>query len=371
MPERVIVGPANARQEPVTGGSAVTVSAAVPLFPSLVAVIVAAPTATPVTRPLPFTLAIPPLLDAHVTARPVRTVPALSLVTALSWTAWPAGTLAEAGLTVTDATGAGAGGAVTVIAAVPLLPSLVAVIVAAPALTPVTRPLADTVATAVLPLDQLTVRPVSGLPFASFGVAESCCVCPTNRLADVGLTATDATGTLDTVTAAVPLLPLHQLTVRPFSRLPLASFGSAASCTVCPTDTLADAGLMLTDATGAGGAAATVTAALPLFPSLVAVIVAEPAATPVTRPLPSTVATPGAPLVHVTVRPPSAVPAESTGIATSCTVLSTVTVAVAGATTTAATGTTTGLTTAVAVSDLPLAKCLPTTLKVPASAPAL
>jgi len=142
--------------------------------------------------------------------------------------------------------------------------------VAAPAPTPVTRPLADTVATAVLPLDQLTVRPVNGLPLASFGVADSCCVCPTATLADVGLTATDATGTLDTVIAAVPLfpslaavivaapvltpvtrpladtvatpgLPLNQLTVRPLSRLPFASFGIAASCTVCPTDTLADA----------------------------------------------------------------------------------------------------------------------------------
>src|SRR5947208_12553430 len=79
--------PGNARQEPVTGGGAVTVIAAVPLFPSLVAVIVAAPTVTPVTNPLPLTLAIPLLLDAHVTVRPVRTVPALSLVTALSWTA--------------------------------------------------------------------------------------------------------------------------------------------------------------------------------------------------------------------------------------------------------------------------------------------
>jgi len=205
MPERVIVGPANARQEPVTGGSAVTVIAAVPLFPSLVAVIVAAPTATPVTSPLPFTLAIPPLLDAHVTARPVRTVPALSLVTALSWTAWPAGTLAEAGLTATDATGAGAGGAVTVIAAVPLLPSLVAVIVAVPAATPVTRPLVLTVATAVLLLAQVIVRPDRELPFASFGVAVSCTVWPTGTLAVVGLTATEATGTLVTVIAAVPL----------------------------------------------------------------------------------------------------------------------------------------------------------------------
>src|SRR5207247_9023966 len=392
MPERVIVGPANARQEPVTGGSAVTVIAAVPLFPSLVAVIVAAPTATPVTSPLPFTLAIPPLLDAHVSARPVRTVPALSLVTALSWTAWPAGTLAVAGLTATDATGAGAGGAVTVIAAVPLLPSLVAVIVAVPAATPVTRPLVFTVAAAGLLLAHAIVRPDNVLPFASFGVAVSCTVWPTATLAAAGLTATEATGTLDTVIAAVPLfpslaavivaapvltpvtrpladtvatpgLPLNQLTVRPLSRLPFASFGIAASCTVCPTDTLADAGLMLTDATGAGGGAAPVTAALPLFPSHVPVIVAEPEATPLTRPLPSTVATLAAPLVHVTARPPSAVPAESTGIATSSIVLSTITFAVPGATTTAPTGTTTGLTPAVALSDLPLARGLPPTLK--------
>src|SRR3989449_3632690 len=111
--------------------------------------------------------------------------------------------LAVVGLTATEATGT----LVTVIAAVPLWPSLAAVIVAAPALTPVTRPLADTVATAVLPLDQLTVRPVSGLPFASFGVAASCTVCPTNTLAVVGLTATEATGTLVTVIAAVPLWP--------------------------------------------------------------------------------------------------------------------------------------------------------------------
>src|SRR6266487_5381529 len=355
---------------------------------------VAAPAPTPVTRPLADTVATAVLPLDQLTVRPVSGLPFASFGVAESCCVCPTNRLADVGLTATDATGT----LDTVTAAVPVCPSLAAVIVAAPALTPVTRPLAATVATAVLPLDQLTVRPVNGLPFASFGVAASCTVCPTDTPADVGLTTTDATGTLDPAIAAVPVcpslaavivaapaltpvtrplaatvatavLPLDQLTVRPVSRLPFASFGIAASCTVCPTDTLADAGLMLTDATGAGGAAATVTAALPLFPSLVAVIVAEPAATPVTRPLPSTVATPGAPLVHVTVRPPSAVPAESTGIATSCTVLSTVTVAVAGATTTAATGTTTGLTTAVAVSDLPLAKCLPTTLKVPESVP--
>src|SRR5439155_13297291 len=291
-------------------GGAVTVIAAVPLLPSLVAVIVAEPAATPVTRPLVVTLAAAVLLLVHTIVRPESGLPFASFGVAVSCTAWPVCMLAVAGLTATEATGT----LVPVIAAEPLFPSLAAVIVAAPALTPVTRPLADTVATAVLPLDQVTVRPVSGLPFASFGVAASCTVCPTDTLADVGLTATDATGTLDTVTAAVPLfpslaavivaapaltpvtipladtvatplLPLDQVTVRPVSGLPLASFGVAASCTACPTDTLADAGLTLTDATGAAGAAATVTAALPLLPSRVAVIAATPAARPVTRPL--------------------------------------------------------------------------------------
>src|SRR5437773_2120380 len=118
MPERVIVGPANARQEPVTGGSAVTVIAAVPLCPSLVAVIVAAPAATPVTSPLPSTFA-----------------------------------------------------------------------------------------TAGSPLDQVMLRPDSGLPPASFGVAASCNVCPTATLPDGGLTVTDATGLLVTVTLPAPLSP--------------------------------------------------------------------------------------------------------------------------------------------------------------------
>src|SRR6266702_5539252 len=67
-------------------------------------------------------------------------------------------------------------GGVTVIAAVPLWLSLVAVMVAEPATTPLTSPLELTVATEVLPLDQLIVRPVSGLPLTSLGVAVSCTV---------------------------------------------------------------------------------------------------------------------------------------------------------------------------------------------------
>src|SRR5437764_15061488 len=98
---------------------------------------------------------------------------------------------------------------------------------------------------------------------------------------------------------------------------------------------VAVAGVTATEATGT---AATVTVALPAFPSLVAVIVADPAALLVTRPLGPTVAAAVLLLPHVTVRPVSALPAESFGVAASCTVCPTVTFAVAGATATAAPG---------------------------------
>ena len=83
---------------------------------------------------------------------------------------------------------------VTVTLAVPLCPSLVAVIVGDPAATPVTSPLALTVAAAVLPLVQVTARPVSTLPAASFVVAVSCTVPPGPIVAVVGVTITEATG---------------------------------------------------------------------------------------------------------------------------------------------------------------------------------
>src|SRR5207244_13144809 len=103
----------------------------------------------------------------------------------------------------TDPTGT----VVTVTAALLLLPSLVAVIVADPAATPATRPLPLTVATLGLPLVHVTIRPVSVPPAESFGVAVSCTVCPTVRLVVAGEIATEATGTVVTVSAAVLLLP--------------------------------------------------------------------------------------------------------------------------------------------------------------------
>ena len=85
---------------------------------------------------------------------------------------------------------------------VPLFASLVAVIVAEPTATPVTRPLLLTVATDVVELVHVTVRPVRMLPFASFSVAVSCSVAFVEMVAGVGVTVTEATGTFWAALAA-------------------------------------------------------------------------------------------------------------------------------------------------------------------------
>jgi len=244
------------------------------------AVMVAEPAATPVTTPtvtwpLAVTVAIAALLVDHVTTRPLNGLPLASRGVAVSCTACPTAALSVVGLRLTDATGTG----FTVIAALPVLPSLVAVIVTAPAAAPVTRPVEETVAVA---------------------------------------------GALDV-----------QVIARPESMVPAASFGLAASCTLAPTSTSAVAGLIPTEATGTF---ATVTAADAFFPSLVAVIVAVPAATPVARPVDDTVATDGFELDHVIARPASTVPAESCAVPVNCAVLPTSMFAALGATRTEATG---------------------------------
>ena len=93
----------------------------------------------------------------------------------------------------------------TVMAAVPLTPSLVALTSADPAPTPVTSPFTLTVAAAGLLLFQVIVRPSMTLPCASRSVAESCTVPCTTRDAADGVTTTEATGRFGvTVMDAVP-----------------------------------------------------------------------------------------------------------------------------------------------------------------------
>src|SRR3989442_9641882 len=84
--------------------------------------------------------------------------------------------------------GGGGGGAATIIVAVPLCPSLAAVMVAVPAPTPLTSPLPLTVATDALLVAHVTTRPSSGVPLASFGVAVSCAVPPAGPPAGARLT---------------------------------------------------------------------------------------------------------------------------------------------------------------------------------------
>src|SRR5437899_286724 len=150
----------------------VTVMNDVPLFPSLVAVIVAEPCVTPETSPELLTVATDVLLLDQETVRPESAAPFASCGVAASWTVSPVWTVAVAGVTPTEATGM----FVTVMDDVPLIPSLVAVIVAEPGVTAEARPALLTVATDGLLLAHVTVRPESGSPLTSFGVALSCTV---------------------------------------------------------------------------------------------------------------------------------------------------------------------------------------------------
>jgi hypothetical protein len=120
-------------------------------------------------------------------------------------------------VTDTDATGAG-GGAATATAADAVIPSTTADMVALPAVTAVTRPVAPTVAVAGVELNHVTARSVRTAPDASRTVAETRAVSPAVSVRLAGETVTDAAGTDVTATGAEAANP------------------SADACTdVCPT----------------------------------------------------------------------------------------------------------------------------------------
>jgi hypothetical protein len=184
-------------------GTAVTVTLAVPDCPSLVAVIVTDPGATPVTNPALDTVATPTSELAQVTVRPASAAPPASRGVTDSCVVPPTVTEAVSGVTATLATGT----AVTVTLAVPNCPSLVAVTVADPGATPVTSPALDTVATPVSELLHVTTRPVRVAPLADRGAAVNCVLEPTTTELVAGVTWTEATGAAVTVMGAVAVLP--------------------------------------------------------------------------------------------------------------------------------------------------------------------
>jgi hypothetical protein len=106
-------------------------------------------------------------------------------------------------------------------------------------------------------------------------------------------------------TVATAVLSELQVMMRPVSTFPPASRAVAVACVVCASVIVDEASVTLTDATGTGE---TVTAEMPLWPSLVAVIVAEPGETAVTIPFCATVATAVLLDAHVIVRPVSRLP---------------------------------------------------------------
>src|SRR5205807_1063801 len=337
----------------------------VALLPSIVAVMVAEPAATPVTTPtvtcpLAFTVATAALLVAHVAIRPLNGLPLASRGVAVSCTACPTAALTVAGLIVTNATGTG----FTVTAALPVLPSLVAVIVTAPAAVPVTSPVEEMVAVAGALDAHVIVRPESTVPAASFGVAASWTLAPTSTSAVAGLITTEATGMFPTVTAADAFFPslvavsvavpaatpvaralddtvatdgfeLDHVIARPASTVPAASCAVAVSCTVSPTRMFAALGATTTEATGTLD---TVTVVVPVWPSLVAVMVAVPRAMPVISPVLSTGATAPLLVVHATARPERGLPFASLTVAPSRTLAPRYTLAGLGLTMTEATG---------------------------------
>ena len=83
----------------------------------------------------------------------------------------------------------------------------------------------------------------------------------------------------------------------------------------CPTVIEVDAAESVTVATGRGAGAPMTSVAEPVWPSLVATIVADPAPIVVTSPDDDTVASSGAALDHATLRPDSTLPAASRSVA--------------------------------------------------------
>jgi len=327
----------------VPTGIGTMLTEAVPDFPSLVAVIVAVPKATPVTTPPLVTVATAVLLDVHVTTRPVSTVPLASFSVAASAPVCPMTIELVAGATVTVATGAG----VTVTVEVPDFPSLVAVIVAVPGAMPVTTP-PDTVATAVLLEVQVTILSVTTTPFASFTVGVSVVVLAAAIVTVLGVTTTLPTGVV-TVTVALPLLsplvavtvawpaatpvtvPLEEtvatavllddhVTTRSVTVTPFASFTVTDIATVAFGESVIVVGRTVTLPTAV---AVTVIAAVALWPAAVAVIVAVPTPIAVTVPSVPTVATPVLELDQTIGVPVTTAPVASRVVAASCVVCAT------------------------------------------------
>jgi hypothetical protein len=360
------------------GGGALTVTPTVPVTPPADAVMVAVPCFTRPTMPDDDTVAVAELDEDQVTVTPLIGLPEASWTTAVSCLLVPGIPVTVVGDRTTEATGGG-GGALTVTPTVPVTPPADAVMVAVPCFTRPTMPDDDTVAVAELDEDQVTATPLIGLPEASWTTAVSCWLVPGAPVTVVGDTPIEATvggGGALTVTPTAPATPLADAvmvavpcltsvtspeeetfaadasddvhdTVGPTTVLPEASLSTAVSCEVVPAKPVIDPGDSTIDATGAASIVAPIVALTPLA---VAVIVAAPCLTSVTRPLEETVAF--AELDdHVTATPVTTAPLASVSAALTCAVLPGTPEMAAGESAIFATGPTGGAATVTSTSD--------------------
>ncbi len=180
--------------------------------------------------------------DDHDTVRPLRTLPVASRTIAEAPMVCPGLRLALPRMTVTVATGS----TPTVSVASPVAPSDAARMTTAPVDTALTTPFGATLAIDGSSDDQVTVRPVSGLPRASVTVAVACVVCPGRILFDPRETVTPCTGATPTVSVMVNDLPSDvTVSVAEPGPRPVILALSAAWLTTVKTELLLEAQLML------------------------------------------------------------------------------------------------------------------------------
>src|SRR6266545_4786874 len=353
-----------------------TPSVADPDTPAVVAVIVAVPLAIAVTRPVAgAAVATPGADDAQLKDWPRMALPFASLAVAVNCRVSPsASSVAVPGLTSIEVTSC-----TTDSVAVPATPAAVAPIVTEPIASPVASPVWSTLAIAGTDEAHVNACPATERPFPSSATALNCCVSPSAlNVAVAGLTTTDVTTWL-TVSVAAPETPpvVAVIVAGPFASavtsplgstvairpsddvqaklcpgmtVPPASFATALNRCVSPSAvSVAVAGVTSTDAI----ACATESVAVPATPAAVAVMVADPIASPVARPVWSTLAIAGTDELQAKSCPATVLPFASFARALNCCARPTApSVADAGAT---ATDATTCATDSDAVPETPLA----------------
>jgi len=306
--------------------TAVTVRVAVPEILPEVALMVTLPAALALARPLLLIVALVVLDELQVTCVVIsRVVESEYVPVAKYCRVVPTTLVAVAGVTAIEDN---VTAAVTVRVAVPEILPEVALMVEVPAALAVATPLLAIVAVVVLDELQVTCVVMSRVaPSEYVPEAANCWVAPTALLAVAGVTAIEDRVAAVTVRVAVPILPLKaavmvvvpaatavarplllivatpvldelQVTCAVISRLvPSEYVQVAVSCWVLPTTLFAVAGAIAIESKVT---VVTVRVVVSVTVPLVAVMVVVPAATAVTRPLLSTVATDGLDEAQVT-----------------------------------------------------------------------